>query len=501
MRAEGTITKGDYIKHMKEGGYSEEWSELLYDEYLREPSMRELATLYRRGKISQDAFVNMYEVARLDRKYERLNPETGAAGTGSLDAWHELVYNDPSWRQLNLMATSGKLTDEQIHELLVAFGTRPEYMDVLTEILKELPGQTQRRQVLTLEARLVALGRLDEATYNTDARDLKISDTVAGLILRAERLRIQTGADELERQYSIGNLNSWYMEDIIDASIYRQDASALTYSDTYIDRQLAYMDKKKAPPKPPVTEREATRAMWDTWYLNDIVDVETWRAAYGVMDYSPVVIANQLAYLDKKKAPPPTDGDGDLTTERDLLQSEAIAAFKKHVIDETALRDRLDKLGRSQDAIDVLVAVAKADMAVEQRDATLAVYAKAYRQGAIQRSDYLAKLIDNQYTPDAAELTVQTEELSWGTGVETLTQTQILNSWELGFIDDEHVQQRLKAMGLADADMKILLSNSVLDQLKAKHITSAEADKKWSDFGVGPDERAKLLTWYGWTPT
>jgi hypothetical protein len=501
MRAEGTITAVDYHKRMAEHGFSEFWADKLYDEYLREPSMRELATLYRRGKISRDAFVNMYEVARLDRKYERLDSETGAAGTGSLDAWKELIYNDPSWRQLNVMATSGKLTDAQIDELLTAMGTRPEYMAVLTEVLKELPGTTQRRQVLTLEARLVALGRLDEATYNTDAVELKVAPQISEMILRVERTRLKTGAEAPIRQESLGNLNTWYMSDIIDADTYRSMAKDLTYPDDIIDNQLAYLDKKKAAvTPPPVTEREATRSMYDSYYMEDIIDAPGYRDALTALRYPESIIDLQLALLDKRKTPTVTP-PSDLTTERDLLQSEALAAFKKRIIDEPTLRDRLDKLGRSSEAIDVLVAIAKSDMAVESRDATLAVYAKAYRQGAILRSDYLAKLIDNQYTPDAAELIVQTEELSWGTGVETLTQTQILNSWELGFIDDEQVQKRLKATGLADTDMHVLLSNSVLDQLKAKHITSAEADKKWSDLGVGPDERAKLLTWYGWTPT
>jgi len=241
--------------------------------------------------------------------------------------------------------------------------------------------------------------------------------------------------------------------------------------------------------------------MYDSYYMEDIIDAPGYRARLTELRYPESIIAYQLALLDKRKTPPPTDGDGTLPAERDLLQSEAIAAFKKHVIDEPALRDRLDKLGRSDDAINVLVAIAKADMAVEQRDASQAIYAKAYGQGVILRSEYLGKLLDMGYMADAAELIIQTEEQTWGSGVETLTQTQILNSWELGFIDDEHVQQRLKATGLADVDMRILLSNSVLDQLKAKHLTGPEADKKWSDFGVGPDERAKLLTWYGGTPT
>ena len=500
MRAEDTITKADYTEHMKDAGFSEEWSEKLYDEYLREPSFREFATLYRRQKISQTAFANLYETARLDRKFEHLDAESGSTEGGSVDAWLEQIYQDPTWRQLNLMATSGKLTDEQIDDLLKAAGTRPEYLSTLKEILKELPGATQRRQVLTLEARLVALDRLDEATYNADAVELKVASQVADMILRVERTRLKTGAEAPIRQESIGNLNTWYLNDIIDADTYRQNAQALAYDAAFIDKQLAYLDKKKALVEPPVTEREASRALWDTWYLNDVVTAEPWRAGYVALGYAEPTLTNQLAYLDKKKTPPIEPPPVDLETERDLMQSEALTAFKAHVIDEPTLRDRLDKLGRSDDAINVLVALAKMEMATEQRDATLAVYAKAYRQGAILRSDYLAKLIDNQYMPDAAELIVQTEELSWGTGIEALTAEQILNAWEQGFQTIEQTTDRLRKAGWTETDMKIRLSFSVIDMLKAKHLTPAEADVLWTDFGHGPEERARLAAWYGGTP-
>jgi hypothetical protein len=500
MRAEGTITAVDYHKRMAEHGFSEYWADKLYDEYLREPNMREIATLYRRGKITLNAFKNLYEVARLDLKYKRLDSETGEAGTGSLDAWQELVWNDPTWRQLNVMATSGKLTDDELEDLVRAQGTRPEYQATMLEVLKELPGTTQRRQVLTLEARLVALGRLDEATYNTDAIDLKIAPAIAALILRVEQTRLKTGAEAPIRQESIGNLNTWYLNDIIDADTYRQNAQALAYDADFIDRQIAYLDKKKAAvTPPPVTEREATRSMYDSYYMEDIIDAAEYRARLSELRYPDSIITLQLTLLDKRKTPPVTP-PSDLTTERDLLQSEALTAFKDNIIDETTLRDRLDKLGRTPDAIDVLVAIAKLQMSSTARDATQAVYSKAYAQGTILRSDYLAKLIDMGYTVDAAELIIKTEETARTVATETLTQAEILNYWELGLVDDDNVQKRLKARGLGDADMRLLLSNSVLDQLKAKHITSAEADKKWSDFGVGPEARAKLLTWYGGAP-
>jgi hypothetical protein len=297
--------------------------------------------------------------------------------------------------------------------------------------------------------------------------------------------------------------DSYYMEDVIDAAEYRARLTELRYPVSVVTLQLALLDKRKlppiVPPPPPEKATEATRAMYDTFYTEDIIDAATWRAFYVAQKYPTDVIDLQLALLDKKKAPP-IEPPPPLIEERDLLQSEAISAFKKHVIDQATLVDRLDKLGRSQDAIDVLVAVAKADMATETRDASQAIYSKAYRQGAIDRPTYESWLTSQGYTNEAASLIIQTDEQSWATGVETLTQTQILNSWELGFMDDEQVQKRLKATGLGDVDMHILLSNSVLDQLRAKHLTSAEADKKWSDFGVGPEARLKLLTWYGGTP-
>ena len=126
------------------------------------------------------------------------------------------------------------------------------------------------------------------------------------------------------------------MNDIIDAATYRSMAKDLTYQDDFIDNQLAYLDKRKATAAPLVTEREASRAMWDTWYMTDIVGPDIYAAALQDLGYKPGIITYQLAYLDKKKTPPPVDGDGTLPAERDLLQSEALTAFK----DQPDRRDR-----------------------------------------------------------------------------------------------------------------------------------------------------------------
>jgi len=546
MRAEGLITKAEYYERLAEQGLPDEWHDKLYSEYLDDVTFRDLTTLWRRGVITRERLDGLLEVARKDPEW--------------LNFWHELLYDDPTFRMLNTMATQGQLTEDQLTTGMNRLGLSEPYKTKLKDTLRDAYGRTERRRVITLFARRVAQDGATEEAYYALADSYKVPHDIASLILEAERLRIASGEDVTEREATKGMFDAWYKVDIVDGGKYTAGLSGLGYDSETITRELARLDKLKEPVVPPVTEREATRAMWDIWYLSDIITPDAWGAAYESLGYDIEIATHQLAYLDKKKAPPivpppppekateatramydtfytediidaatwrawyeaqkyttdvitlqlalldkkkapPVVPPPELPEERDLLQAEAISAYKKHVIDELTLRDRLDKLGRSQDAIDVLVAVAKADMAVEQRDATLAVYSKAYRQGAILRSDYLAKLIDNQYTPDAAELIIQTEELSWGTGVETLTQTQILNSWELGFLDDEQVQKRLKATGLADTDMHVLLANSVLDQLKAKHLTGPEADKKWSDLGVGPDERAKLLAWYGWTPT
>ena len=482
-------------------GYDATQSQRIWDAHFIAPARQELVTALRRGKISREAWNRLKILVDLDPRYDRIDSETGEAGRGSFSIWNEMVYEDPSIMNLRFMFESGSATDEELPVYLKALGYRPEHIPAMETYIKEYQSRFFRRRQLTLLARLEKTGKITEDEFIARAKAIFYTEKTARYELENQELSAQLGTDTAERATTLGMLNTWYIEDIIDAATYRDSAHTLLYTDETIDRQLAYLDKKKAPP-PPTPEKiaEATRAMYDTYYMEDVIDATAWRAFYVAQKYPAEVIDLQLALLDKRKTPvepPPVD----LETERDLLQSEAITAFKKHIIDEPTLRDRLDKLGRSDDAIAVLVAIAKADMATEQRDATIAVYAKAYRQGVILRSDYLAKLIDNDYMPDAAELIVKTEELSWGTGVETLTQTQILNSWELGFLDDETVQKRLKAMGLADVDMRILLSNSVLDQLKAKHLTSLEADKKWSDFGVGPDTRARLLAWYGWTPT
>jgi hypothetical protein len=592
-------------------GYSDEQAQRIWDAHFIAPARNELTTALRRGKISKAAWNRLKVLVDLDPRYDSINTSTGEAGEGSFSIWDEMVYEDPGIMNLRFMFESGSVTEAQLPDYLKALGYRPEHLPAMVTYITEYQSRFFRRRQLTLLARMVKAGKITEAEFITRAKAIYYTEKTARYELENQALAEELGGDVTERIATLGTLNTWYLEDIIDASTYRDMAEAIGYKTEFLDLELAYLDKKKAGPTEP-GERQATLAMWGTWYIDDIIDAAQYREAITALGYDEITVTrqlaeldlrksppppveprdaalanlnswymediidvtqyrsaaeqlrytsdfidSQLAYLDKKKAPappppekiaeatramydtfymediidaaawrdfyvaqkypiavielqlaylikkktPPVDGDGPLPAERDLLQSEAIAAFKKHVIDETTLRDRLDKLGRSDDAINVLVAVAKADMATETRGASQAIYSKAYRQGAMDRATYKSWLTSQEYTDEAVELIIQTEEQSWATGVETLTQTQILNSWELGFMDDEQVQKRLKATGLGDVDMRILLSNSVLDQLKAKHLTSAEADKKWTDFGVGPAERAKLLTWYGWTPT
>jgi len=481
-------------------GFSETHAQRIWDAHFIAPARQELVTALRRGKITPEAWERLKILVDLDPRYDKIDTATGEAGKGTFSLWDEMVYDDPGLSNLRFMYESGSVLDEQLPDYLKALGYRPEHIPALETYIKEYQSRFFRRRQLTLIARMVKAGKITEDEFIARAKAIYYTEKTARYELENQALASELSEGAAERIAQLGSINSWYTEDIIDAATYRDSAHTLLYSDDFIDKQLTYLDKKKAPTEPPVTEREATRAMYDTYYVEDIIDSIAWRAFYVAQKYPTDVIELQLALLDKKKAPPVEPPPPDLETERDLLQSEALAAYKKHIIDETTLRDRLDKLGRSDDAINVLVALAKMEMATEQRDATLGVYAKAYRQGAILRSDYLAKLIDNQYMPDAAELIVQTEELSWGTGVEALTAEQILNAWEQGFQTIEQTTDRLRKAGWTDSDMRIRLSFSVIDMLKAKHITAAEADVLWTQFGQGPEERARLAAWYGGTP-
>jgi hypothetical protein len=434
-----------------------------------------------------DGYKTPREIASLLLQAERLRIAAGEdvtereASKGMFDAWYKVDIIDAGAYRTGLLALGY------------------DAVTITRELTRlDLVAPTGERETTASEAlRAYRLKLLTEAQLRTILERLGRTDDAIDLIIETENAPPEPPT---EREVTRSMWDTWYMEDIVNADQYRTALEELRYVADDITRQLALLDKRKAPP-PPTPEKiaEATRAMYDTFYMEDIIDAAAWRAFYETQKYTPDVIGLQLAYLDKKKIVPP-EPPPPLEEERDLLQSEAIAAFKKHIIDEPTLRDRLDKLGRSDDAITVLVAIAKSDMATEQRDATLAVYAKAYRQGAILRSDYLAKLIDNQYMPDAAELIVQTEELSWGTGIEALTAEQTLNAWEQNFLTLEQTTDRLRKAGWTETDMKIRLSFSVIDMLKAKHITAAEADKLWADFGLGPEERARLAAWYGGTP-
>jgi len=130
--------------------------------------------------------------------------------------------------------------------------------------------------------------------------------------------------------------------------------------------------------------------MWDTWFLEDVVSRDEYLAGLETLDYPLETVSRQLTLLEKRKTPPVEPPPSDLTEERDLLQSEALKAYREHIIDEAKLRERLADLNRTPDAIDILVAIEKASATVESRDVPLGLLETAYRRGVIERPSSLS---------------------------------------------------------------------------------------------------------------
>lgn len=475
MYAKRSITDAEFYSRMGEEGFSTTYSDLLYKVSLRDMALGELGILLRRGKITEAQYNTYLEKAHVDPQWAT--------------NWRELVYTDPSTYLIRQLALTGLLTDANLTDLLARRGTPPEYTDLFKKILALAPGTAQRRSVLTLMGRQVAVNKLSEAEYYAYADTSSIPRSIADPILQAEKIRYTVGADSTERAATLSMWNDYYMEGLVSPQQYHDALSDMTFSDEVIALEIAYLDKKNASPATTAT-RGPTLAMWNAWLTDKQVDEAVYTTGVSKLGYDLETISREIARINTVAVAP----------QRELLQSQAATAYKDKAITEVDYRARLASLNYAQDAIDIIVATDKASMTAATRQVSQATILKAYKASAIDRVTALGKLVDLGYNPTDAELILVTEESSWTAPAvpsDTLSRTDILDDWRDGFLTTDQTTDRLTKMGFAAYDMQLLYMRYVLDQLTAKLITSAEAEKAWIDLGVDPLVRAKLLTRYG----
>ena len=142
---------------------------------------------------------------------------------------------------------------------------------------------------------------------------------------------------------------------------------------------------------------------------------------------------------------------------REITQSTVLTAYRNRVLPRGEAESMLAALGYTADGIDLLIAVQ--DFANENELAQLRakVIEQEFRQGGIGGDEARARLAGAGLGIDRADLIVQRWEIQYGAKDRDLTESQLRNALEKGFIDDVTYVLRIIALGYSQGDAAILL--------------------------------------------
>jgi ribosomal protein S8 len=199
------------------------------------------------------------------------------------------------------------------------------------------------------------------------------------------------------------------------------------------------------------------------------------------------------------------------TESRSITRADAIWAFVHGLRDESWLRDVLKKIGYSDDAVELYVAVAKQRLAEEQkppeepqpRRLTLSQIKTAYIAGLITKDEAVRRIKAMGFTEQDANLVLEVmlyEPVS-EPKIKPFTRGDVSSFYRYGLWDEEDVFNAFKEMGYDDAHAGLLTMLEVLDDMYPKlkmlyekgYIDDQELLRKFIDLGLSPSDAQNVV--------
>lgn len=521
----------DFNKQMGRLGYSKDWATKIWDAHFIPPTRTELLRAFWRGKISAEALTKLELLVDLDPRFRYVNGETGAVPLsleegerGDFDIWEDLRYVDPSREEIRYMFETGQIeTEDEYSSYLQRLGYRDEDLERLTKYGMQFQERFFRRRYLIALAQGFRLGTVSESDLKDGFKSAHYTEAVADWVIKAEEVRKDFRGDSREREATLARALSWYVGGYIEESDLRERLEGLGYAETeielFIDESNAKIEAKEVKEEPKISE--FTRAQLDTLYKDGVLNLEdytarmldlgwkqeaitewiqTFEEAIEEAESREVTTSRVLNWFKKDVLDEAetrerltalkwglNDVDnyileaelGKIEPQKDILQSEAASAFRVGAIDEGTFRLRLQQLGRTTEAVSLILATEQLKQSNEIKDLSRGQYDRLFRAGLITENEYRSRLGVAGYSAEGVEYWVTLQKSEQFEKEKTLTQSQIINVWERGQKDpiwfsrvilgavavtpteievmENWTLTRLKGLGMAEGDARILI--------------------------------------------
>lgn len=512
-------------------GYSDDFSQLIWDAHFIPPTRTELLRAHWRGKLSAEALTKLEVLVDLDPRFREINGETGTIpltaggeGAGDFDIWEDLRYIDPSREEIRYMFETAAIeTEEEFTGYLRRLGYREEDLPKLVNYGIRFQERFFRRRYLIALAQGYRLGTVTEEELKEGFKEAHYTEAVADWVIKAEEVRKDFRGDSREREATLARAIAWYIGGFIEESDLKERLEGLGYAETEIDIFLEEANDKIEAKKEKIEEkivlfsrpqldsllkdktiteetyktrmlemgwkdetitewlnhlqapevvtedRQVTASRVLNWLKKDVLDEAETRSRLTVLKYAPDDIDNFIEETNLAKVEP----------QKDILQSEAASAYRVGAIDETTFKNRLWQLGRTVDAINLIVATEGLKQKVTTQDFSRAQWDKLFKSGIITENEYRSRLGVLGYTPQGVEYWVALQKAGMFEKERTLSQAQIIDVWEKSQKDlvwfnrvvlgaetgeaatieilEEWTIMRLRGWGMNEGDARILL--------------------------------------------
>lgn len=229
------IPLGEFTRLMKNKGFNEVHSQRIWDAHFIAPSLGQLLTHYRRGRINAERLVELQILVDLDPRY---NP-----------VWLDQWYNDPSPRQGRWMFEDGSINYNRLRDIVVRAGLLPQDVDAFTSMLAKFQERPFKRSYIDQLGRGYRYDIYSADELRTSVTDAGYSEGVANWIIQEEdvRRKIEDSKEVTvkEKILSLGELKKGYLKDFLNEDELRTRLLLMNYDTSDVDLLITILNDDK----------------------------------------------------------------------------------------------------------------------------------------------------------------------------------------------------------------------------------------------------------------
>jgi hypothetical protein len=235
MVVKEVIPLDTFKAQMKYLGYSEQWSQFIWDKHFIPPSLNDILTAWRRGLIDEKRVDELMILVDLDPRFKNI--------------FDTRKYVDPPLTMIRFMFETGNIDAAKVKELIHLQGYRPEHEEMITSYLTEFQSRLWRRRYLVSLSQGFQKGVYTQEQLEAAVLEADYTPDVAKYIVANALVRKQVAESgvtaEKPKLLSVGDLKKAYIDNLITRDVLQTEISVRGYPLDQAELLLKLLDQEK----------------------------------------------------------------------------------------------------------------------------------------------------------------------------------------------------------------------------------------------------------------